>query len=306
MAARPARRTRVMLRCVREDLGLELPPVEVDLGSLDHPLVAEARRLAPAAPRGQKRILSIDHPLVYRLRHGRWRGATWLEVDDGRCWLCAGARREDGSGDDAYEVFAALHRADRLLPGADDYLRDALERNARIIDDATAAIPEALANALARPGRDVAARLGDLVDARLHASVAGEEIWVAVATQAADGRFVEERLRDVLFRLAFDAADAELWDPRRDSTDARNVVLADARRVCERGRLATEKRLTCVIHAACELFAMAVDVLVDRPLDEFGLPKPRHQRGVADLLLCRLMNLNGRLSTCHSVPRYRD
>jgi hypothetical protein len=66
MAPRPARRTRVTLRCVREDLGLDPPPVEVDLGSLDHPLVAEARRLASAAPRGQKRILSIEHPLVYR------------------------------------------------------------------------------------------------------------------------------------------------------------------------------------------------------------------------------------------------
>jgi hypothetical protein len=28
----------------------------------------------------------------------------------------------------------------------------------------------------------------------------GDEIWVAIATQAADGRFVDERLRDVLFR----------------------------------------------------------------------------------------------------------
>lgn len=35
--------------------------------ALDHPLVAGARRLAPAAPRGQKRILTIDRPLVYRI-----------------------------------------------------------------------------------------------------------------------------------------------------------------------------------------------------------------------------------------------
>jgi len=30
MASRPARRTRVTLRCVREDLGLDVPPVEAD------------------------------------------------------------------------------------------------------------------------------------------------------------------------------------------------------------------------------------------------------------------------------------
>jgi hypothetical protein len=216
MASRPARRTRVTLRCVREDLGLDVPPVEVDLGSLDHALIAEARRLAPSAPRGQKRILSIAHPLVYRIRHARWRGATWLETGEGRFWLCAGASREEGSGDDAYEHFAALHEAGRLLPDEDDHLRDALERNARIIDAATEAIPEALADALARPGQDVTIRFGELVDARLHATAAGDEIWVAIATQAADGRFVDERLRDVLFRLVFDAAEAELWEPRAD------------------------------------------------------------------------------------------
>jgi hypothetical protein len=48
------------------------------------------------------------------------------------------------------------------------------------------------------------------------ATAAGDEIWVAIATQAADGRFVDERLRDVLFWLVFDAAEAELWEPRAD------------------------------------------------------------------------------------------
>ncbi len=59
-------------------------------------------------------------PLVYRLRHGRWRDATWLEADAARFWLCAAAQREEGSGEDAYELFAALHRAGRLLPDEDD------------------------------------------------------------------------------------------------------------------------------------------------------------------------------------------
>jgi hypothetical protein len=216
MATRRTRRTRVTLRCVRDDLELGIPPLEVDLGALDHPLAAEARRVAPAAPRGQKRILAIEHPLVYRLRHGRWRGATWLEADEGRFWLCAGAQRTAGSAEDAYDHFIALHDAGRLLPDDDDRLRYELERTARIIDSAAAAIPEALADALARRSRDIALRLGELVDARLHATAAADEIWVAIATQAADGRFIDERLRDVLFRLVFDAAEAELWEPRAD------------------------------------------------------------------------------------------
>lgn len=66
MTPEQARRTRMTLRCLRDDLKRELPPVEVGLSGLDHVLVGKVRRLAPTAPRGQKRILSIEHPLVYR------------------------------------------------------------------------------------------------------------------------------------------------------------------------------------------------------------------------------------------------
>ncbi len=217
MPSKPERRTRVTLRCLREDLELEVPPVEIDLGNLEHPLIAEARRLAPAAPRGQRRILSIERPLVYRLRHGRWRGATWLEAPEAaRFWLCAGAQREEGSGEDAYEIFAALHRAGRLLPDDDDRLRDELERNARIIADGADSIASILADAFNHRDRDVTTCFGGLVDARLHVTASGEEVWVAIATQATDGRVVEERLRDVLFGLVLEAAEAELWEPRAD------------------------------------------------------------------------------------------
>jgi len=201
---------------LREDLDVELPPVEVDLGGLDHPLIGEARRLAPAASRGQKRILSIERPLVYRLRHGRWRGATWLEAEAARFWLCASAQREENSGEDAYEIFAALHQTGRLLPDDDDRLRDELERNARIIDAAASLIPSVLVDAFANRDRDIAARFGGLIDVRLHVTDPGEEVWVAIATQATDGRFVEERLRDVLFGLVLEAAEADLWEPRAD------------------------------------------------------------------------------------------
>ncbi len=120
MTRGPIRRTRVTIRCLRDDLGLELPTVDVDLGGLDHPLLAEARRVAPTAPIGQKRILAIAHPLVYRLRHGRWRGATWHESEAARFWLLAGAQREAGTREDAYEVFVALQEAGQLLPADDD------------------------------------------------------------------------------------------------------------------------------------------------------------------------------------------
>ena len=52
----------------------------------------------------------------------------------GAFWLCAGAQRAETSADDAYEHFIALHTAGGLLPEDHDRLRDALERNAHIID----------------------------------------------------------------------------------------------------------------------------------------------------------------------------
>jgi hypothetical protein len=117
--------------------------------------------------RGQKRILAIDRPVVYRVRHGRWRGATWIEREQRRFWLCVGAQHEEGSADDAYEMFAALHQAGRLLPDNDDQLRDALERNVRIVESATDTIASVLTEAFDHPPRDITLVLGGLINARL-------------------------------------------------------------------------------------------------------------------------------------------
>lgn len=122
-----SRRGRPTLRCLVDDLDIELPPLNVDLGELDHPFLRELRRIAATSPQGQKRILSIAHPLVYRLRVSNERGATWLDDTKEIVWLCAAQRREDDSDDDAYHYFAQLHAAGTLLPGADDDLRDRAE-----------------------------------------------------------------------------------------------------------------------------------------------------------------------------------
>lgn len=124
------RRARPTIRCLVHDLGEDLPGLDVDLGDLEHALLDELRRVAPNSPTGQKRILSIDHPLVYRIRVSSHRGATWVDeqvVDDEArviVWLCAAHRREAGSEDDAYVYFASLHASDELLPDGDDRLRD--------------------------------------------------------------------------------------------------------------------------------------------------------------------------------------
>jgi len=52
--------------------------------------------------------------------------------------------------------------------------------------------------------RKPAAKRSTAVSPRKRAAP-GEEVWVAITTQAADGRFVEERLRYVLFGLVLGA-----------------------------------------------------------------------------------------------------
>jgi hypothetical protein len=222
MAGRPdatqdvSLRTRVTIRCVVDDLRLQLPPVEVDIGTLAHPLVAETRRLAPNAPTGQKRVLAIPHPMIYRVRHGRWRGATWVDEANERFWLCAGAHRMDGSSDDAFEHFTALQSARRLLPTSDDELRDRAEESARTIAEARSIIPKTLATAMDRRDKDAVFTLTPGIDGRLHVPGPGDELWIALSTRMADGRFVPNGLRDVLFTIALELAEAIDAEPRPD------------------------------------------------------------------------------------------
>jgi hypothetical protein len=209
-------RARATIRCVVDDLRLRLPPVEVDIGTLAHPLIAETHRLAPSAPTGQKRVLAISHPMIYRVRHGRWRGATWVDETHERVWLCAGAQREEGSHDDAFAHFVALHDSERLLPNSDDELRDRAEESARTITDARSVLPEALTTAMDRRDADTAFVLAPGIGGRLHVPGPGDEIWIALGTRMADGRFVPDGLRDVLFVIALELAQAVDAEPRPD------------------------------------------------------------------------------------------
>jgi hypothetical protein len=121
------RRGRPTLRCFKKDLRLELPPLDVDLGDVDDPWLDELRRIALHSPTGQKRILSIGSPMVFRLRVSDERGATWLDESRDVVWLCGVHRRKEGCDDDAFAWFAELHGSAQLLPTDDDRLRDDAE-----------------------------------------------------------------------------------------------------------------------------------------------------------------------------------
>jgi hypothetical protein len=155
------RRARPTIRCLTEDLGLELPELDVDLGDFHDPWLDELRRIAPHSPAGQKRILSIRSPLVFRLRVSNERGATWLDEARGVVWLCAVQHREDGSDGDAFVRFAELHESGRLLPTDDDQLRDAAEAVLRFHKTQGADLVQLVEAALKDAERELTTDLGN-------------------------------------------------------------------------------------------------------------------------------------------------
>lgn len=218
------RRARPTIRCLVDDLDMALPGLDVDLGDVDHPLLDELRRVAPESPTGQKRILSIDHPLVYRIRVSSHRGATWVDeriVDDEErviVWLCAARGRETGSEDDAFVHFAALHASDELLPDDDDRLRDQSEAVLRLFKGLSRELIALLDAALAEKGTEQRADLGDWLPCRILVlqGEGVEEIWCAVSVRGADEVFVSEDLRDLLFVTLERHVAPALFETRND------------------------------------------------------------------------------------------
>jgi hypothetical protein len=151
--------------------------------------------------------MSIEHPMVYRLRHGRWRGATWVNEDAGIVWLLGAAQREEDSPDDAFEVFEGLHGDGRLLPNEEDHLRDRVEGAARLVGAIEENVPPVLTAARSRPGQETRAAVaaGLSVCVFVRGSEGVEEVWVAVPVRDEHGAQVPERVRNVVF-AAFELA----------------------------------------------------------------------------------------------------
>jgi hypothetical protein len=195
------RRARPTIRCLTEDLGLELPGLAVDLGEIDHPWLDELRRTAPTSPSGQKRVLAIARPLIYRLRVSSSRGATWVDEEHGIVWLCAAHRREEGADDDAFAFFAELHARGELLPSQDDRVRDLAEAAIRLHRELTAELLQLADDALSQHGTELMADLGGHIPCRVLVQRGGgvNEIWCALSTRARDGAHIRDQLRDILF-----------------------------------------------------------------------------------------------------------
>ncbi|HEX3785118.1 MAG TPA: hypothetical protein VHX38_36130 [Pseudonocardiaceae bacterium] len=143
-------RTRPTLRCLRNDLKISVPPVDVPLDEVKHPLIAKANEQFATEDTTHERIRAIDDEVLFKVKIQRWRGAIWTQDD--HPWLVAAGQREDNSVDDFYAALERSTRAARLrynvdhpkstsaktycnhlLPNEDDHERYRLEAGVRLI-----------------------------------------------------------------------------------------------------------------------------------------------------------------------------
>jgi hypothetical protein len=196
-----SREARPTIRCLTEDLDLELPGLDVSLGDVNHPWLDELRRIADTSPQNQKRVLSIAYPLVYRLRISDERGATWVDEQHNTVWLCAVSRREEGSDDDAYEWFAQLHEAKALLPTEADLDRLRADAVLELFHHVSEELCRLVDTAVACSGDELREDLGGWLPCRalVIESQGTQEVWCALSVRDVENQFVREEMRNALF-----------------------------------------------------------------------------------------------------------
>jgi hypothetical protein len=110
---------RVTKRCLTEDLGLPATSVDLtvdELAEASEVIAAFRDRRADVGATGQEPIRSLLPEIVaFSLHVGRQRGATWHHREAGVIWLLAVGYHREGDAGDAYEHFAQLKAAGRLL-----------------------------------------------------------------------------------------------------------------------------------------------------------------------------------------------
>lgn len=63
-----AERTRPTLRCIRDDLGLAVPRVDVPLEGLAHPLLAKVVERIAGEQAPQERIAAVDDRVLFKVK----------------------------------------------------------------------------------------------------------------------------------------------------------------------------------------------------------------------------------------------
>jgi hypothetical protein len=95
------------------------------LHTLNHPLIQHVVELFSDAGEEIRRetISGTSDPKLFKAKSGRWRGAVYLDPDDGQPWLVGAGLRREGEAADFYSWFCGLtdvHGAAWYLPTDED------------------------------------------------------------------------------------------------------------------------------------------------------------------------------------------
>lgn len=218
------RSARPTLRCLREDLGLPLPPATVPLDETDHPILVKTAEQFFDPDAKHERIRAIDDQVLFKVKAQRWRRAVWIDAD--LPWLVAAGVREDGSGTDFYARLEAEGRSTRarhnathpealktvtstahLLPAREDHLRFRAEAGVRFVRRLRAALL-GLTRATLRDGREHAVDFDTFTVGVQVRADDGHETYVAVRITGS----VPPNLTTIILKNV-PGCEAECWYP---------------------------------------------------------------------------------------------
>lgn len=110
----------VTARCAEEELGLPQWPDPDGVWGRDHGAIEKFREQRSQEPEPHGAQIDGTHPRVlYKLRIGRHRGATWYDRAARAVFFVAFGSHEQGSREDFYAVL--LRRLAAVYPTAEDY-----------------------------------------------------------------------------------------------------------------------------------------------------------------------------------------
>lgn len=178
-------------RCLVDDLGIDGANARRERRELDHAICRAFEAKRSQSPIGVEKLQPITTDAeVYTLHAGRWRGATWYDVEENNAvWLLGCGSHRSGEKSDVYPYLKELDSKGDLFPASEDYellieFQDTSFAQALIAD-----VPDLMDEARARPGNEATGLIAHRVKVSVVVEMADEleAWWAAVSMQLLPG-----------------------------------------------------------------------------------------------------------------------
>jgi hypothetical protein len=205
------------------NIGIPVPLISVDVGTIEHGMLDKARGLASSYPQNLINIRDITDTQVYRYTWGRFRVCTWLDRDLDVLWVLSADLRTG----DTYDEWIELHATGVLLPLAEDYRRWQLESDLRMGKEILQTVPGWLEDVRANPNSERKQKLTNGAEVFLFSRTINgtEEIWVAMPQSTVQPPVVSltPQLRRLIVAVMLGAAPGSIWEEDRHDFPSRKL-----------------------------------------------------------------------------------